>query len=114
MPPQNAYISKALHGFVYAVGSDVGVVPGGRTSALTAFIWLVQLLNAAVGQARRAEHKILLKQSDETLKGARYGWLMTDRGADESAAAEATPGEAIYFHLGGLDLYPRPPFHTIL
>ena len=39
----------------------------------------VQLLYAAVDQVRRAEHKALLKQGDETLKGTRYDWLMTEQ-----------------------------------
>ena len=38
---------------------------------------VVKLLNTAVDQVRRAEHKTLLKQGDETLKGTRYDWLMT-------------------------------------
>ena len=172
---------------------------------------VVSLLNRAVDQVRRAEHKALLAQGDGRLKGTRYDWLMTgermgparrqrlkelrrqdlkvarawalkEQAAEIWALRDRTLAyyaweawyqvakrsrlapvvkaaktvwkhieeilnaavrgisnalsesinskvqwikrqacgyrsrkrfrEAIYFHLGGLDLYPRPPFHT--
>jgi transposase len=36
---------------------------------------IAQYLNAAVDQTRRAEHKMLLKQEDTTLKDSKYLWL---------------------------------------
>lgn len=172
---------------------------------------VVSLLNQAVDQVRRAEHKRLLAQGDARLAGTRFDWLMTEermgparrqrlealrkedlkvarawilkeRAAEIWALRDRTLAyyaweawhqaakrsrlapvikaaetiwkhleeilnaavlgisnalsesinakvqwikwqacgyrsrerfrEAIYFHLGGLDLYPRPPFHT--
>ena len=172
---------------------------------------VVSLLNQAVDQVRRAEHKALQRQGDSSLKGTRYDWLMTEermglarrrrlkelrrqdlkvarawtlkeqaaeiwalrdrtladyaweawyQAAKRSRLAPVVKAaktiwkhleeilnaavlgisnalsesinskvqwiqrqacgfrsrerfrEAIYFHLGGLDLYPRPPFHT--
>ena len=172
---------------------------------------VVSLLNQAVDQVRRAEHKALQAQGDFRLKGTRYHWLMSEermgparrehlkelrrqdlkvarawilkeqaaeiwelrdrtlayyaweawyQAAKRSRLAPVVKAaktiwkhveeilnaavlgisnalsesinskiqwikrqacgyrsrerfrEAIYFHLGGLDLYPRPPFHT--
>jgi transposase len=43
-------------------------------------------LNEAVDQVRRAEHKELLAQGDETLKGTRQLWLYNPRNFSEDQA----------------------------
>src|SRR5690606_17918642 len=45
-------------------------------------------LNEAVDQVRRAEHKTLMKEKDETLQGTRYLWLYNLENLSEQKRVE--------------------------
>jgi hypothetical protein len=68
----------------------------------------------ARGLVRRQEHRARMAQGDQILKGTKYRWLESPKDRSWSAAKRRAGGFrsrerfriAIYFHCGGLDLYP--------
>ena len=55
--------------------STLGAVPGAADKIVHDPYHLVSYMNKAVNEVRQAEHRRLLQQGDETLKGSRPWWL---------------------------------------
>jgi len=66
---------------------------------------VAKYLGEAVDKVRRQEHKALMSEGYEDLKGSKYDWLYNPDNMTRKHKMRFA--NAIYFHLGGFDLYPE-------
>jgi transposase len=67
------------------IASTVAHVPGGQSKTVFDRFHIMKHMTGAVDQVRKAEHRRLHAEGDETLKGTKYLWLYSEENLPESA-----------------------------
>jgi transposase len=82
------------------IASTVAHVPGGRSKIVFDRFHIMKHMSEAVDAVRKAEHRRLRAEGDETLKGTKYLWLYAKENLPESARDRFVALRALHLKTG--------------